>query len=202
MEEVTMRRFIAVVTLSVLTLGATVSCSGDDGDGVVTDPKSKSADSKGGSKSTKPGGGGGAADPDKANVGDTLSLKGMKDGSRLDATVEKFVSSAKSSDEFLGPAEGKKWVAVRLKLVNKGERTYEDAPSNGAQVADKEGQRFHATIAEVTAGPAMSASLKLPAGDTARGWVVFEIPKASTVARVQWTPDSGFAADTGQWKVG
>ncbi|WP_063806209.1 DUF4352 domain-containing protein [Streptomyces kanamyceticus] len=192
-----MRRLIAAVVLSVLALGTTASCGGDDG-GVVTDPKStsKSADSKGGSKSKKPD-----ADDGKAELGDTLSLKGLNSGTRLDATMEKFVASAESSNDFLKPAAGKKWVAARLKLVNKGGKTYQDAPSNGAQVTDKKGQGFHATVVEVTAGPSMSASLKLPPGDTARGWLVFEIPKSSVVVNVQWTPDSGFAPDTGQWKV-
>ncbi|MCF3120366.1 DUF4352 domain-containing protein [Streptomyces arenae] len=196
-----MRRLIAAVVLSVLTFGGTVACGGDDGDG-VTKPKTKSPASKDGSKSAKPDGGGEASDPGKAQVGDTVSLQGLKRGSRIDATVEDFVDRAKSANAVLEPATGKKWVAARLKLVNKGAKVYEDAPSNGAQVADKTGQRFPATLGEITAGPAMATPVRIPPGEAARGWLTFEVPQDSAVTSVQWTPDSGFAADTGQWQVG
>lgn len=204
-----MRRLVTAVVLSVLALGTTVSCGGDDGGDVVTDPKAKSPESAPGSKPDKSGGSDADDQKDsdsdggsgKAKVGDTLSLKGMKDGSRLDVTVEKFADPAKSSNQFLKPASGKKWVAAQFKLDNKGRKAYEDTPSNGAQVADKEGQRFPATIADVTAGPSMAAGVKIPPGETARGWLVFEVPKASVVTSVQWTPDSGIAGDTGQWQT-
>ncbi|MEV5978597.1 DUF4352 domain-containing protein [Streptomyces sp. NPDC052114] len=195
-----MRRLIAAVVLSVLTLGTTVACGGDDGD-VVTKPKSKTPAAKDSSTSAKPDGGGGEPDAGKAAVGDTVSLKGLKRGSRIDATVEDFVDPAKPANAVLKPAAGKKWVAARLKLVNKGAKVYEDAPINGAQVADKTGQRFPGVIGEVTAGPAMATPVKIPSGEAARGWVTFEVPQASVVTSVQWTPDSGFSADTGQWQV-
>ncbi|MCX4669081.1 DUF4352 domain-containing protein [Streptomyces sp. NBC_01381] len=199
-----MRRLIAATVLSVLALGAATACGGGD---VVTEPKSKSKspDVTSGSKSKKPA----ADEPEdssersgRAEVGDTLTLKGLKGGSRLDVTVEKFVDPAKSSSQFLEPATGKKWVAALFKLDNKGGKVYEDSPINGAQVADKTGQRFQATIADVTAGPAMAAAVKLPPGETARGWLVFEVPEDSAITSAQWTPDSGFADDTGQWQIG
>ncbi|GAA0939600.1 MULTISPECIES: hypothetical protein [Streptomyces violaceusniger group] len=38
-------------------------------------------------------------------------------------------------------------------------------------------------------------------GDKALGWIVIEVPKASKVATLQFTMNSGFADETGQWKI-
>ncbi|WP_073952599.1 DUF4352 domain-containing protein [Streptomyces kebangsaanensis] len=141
------------------------------------------------------------ATPEVAKVGDTLTLKGMEDGSRLDVTVVKVADPAKSADEFSEPDSGKRFVGVQFKIVNTGKAVYNDSPSNGAQVADSEGQQFDSTFAEITAGPSMSSSLKLKPGATGLGWIVFEVPKASKPDTVQFTMDSGFADQTGEWKL-
>ncbi|GAA2317853.1 DUF4352 domain-containing protein [Streptomyces violaceusniger] len=100
------------------------------------------------------------------------------------------------------PRAGKRWVAVQVQLTNTGTTTYSDSPSNCVQAADSDGQRFDATFADITAGPQMTSDLKLPAGDKALGRVVVEVPKASKIATLQFTMNSGFADQTGQWKIG
>ncbi|MEV0112761.1 DUF4352 domain-containing protein [Streptomyces sp. NPDC050844] len=121
--------------------------------------------------------------------------------SKKPAADEPEDSSERSGKAEVGDTL-KKWVAALFKLDNKGSEVYEDSPINGAQVADRTGQRFQATIADVTAGPAMASAVKLPPGETARGCLVFEVPEDSAITSVQWTPDSGFADDTGQWQSG
>lgn len=141
------------------------------------------------------------AAPKVAKVGDTIALTGTEDGSKLDVTVVKTVDPAKSSNEFFTPEAGKRWVGVQFQLINTGTIAYGDSPSNGAQIADAQGQQFTSTFADITAGPSMASSVNLKPGAKALGWIVFEVPKASKADVVQFTMDSGFADQTGEWKL-
>ncbi|MFE0703565.1 DUF4352 domain-containing protein [Streptomyces sp. NPDC058872] len=137
----------------------------------------------------------------EASIGDTLTLKGIEDGEQLAATLKKWADPAESKDEFTEPQDGMRWVAAQFELVNTGTAVYDDSPSNGAQVADTEGQRFTSTFGDITAGPSMASAVKLPKGEKALGWIVFEVPKTSKIASIQFTMNSGFADHTGQWAV-
>ncbi|MGW0819442.1 DUF4352 domain-containing protein [Streptomyces viridiviolaceus] len=125
----------------------------------------------------------------------------MEDGEQLDVTVTKFLDPAKGADEFNQPQSGKKWVAAQFQLVNTGSKAYSDSPANDARAADTDGQHFDAWFGEIAAGPAMTSDLNLPAGDKALGWIVFEVPSSSKIVTVQYGLNSGFAEQTGQWKV-
>ena len=138
-----------------------------------------------------------------AKVGDTLTLTGQEPGQRLAVTLKKWADPAKSSDEYMQPQDGQRWVAAQFELKNTGRAAYRDSPGNGAQVAYTQGQRFQSTIAgaPLTTGPEMTADLKLPVDETALGWIVFEIPKNAKPASVQFAMNSGFADNTGQWNL-
>ncbi|MEV7364265.1 DUF4352 domain-containing protein [Streptomyces sp. NPDC091299] len=140
-----------------------------------------------------------AKKPDVAKVGDTIGVKGMEDG-KLDVTVMKVVDNAKGG-EFSEPTAGTRFYGVQFQLVNTGSKAYSDSPANGAQIADSQGQQFQPTFADITAGPSMSADVRLKPGAKALGWIVFEIPKGVKPATVQFTMDSGFSDDTGEWKL-
>lgn len=141
------------------------------------------------------------AAPKVAKVGDTIALTGTEDGSKLDVTVVKTVDPAKSADEFTSPDTGNRWIGVQFQLVNTGTVAYSDSPGNGTQIADDQGQQFTSTFADISAGPSMASSVNLKPGAKALGWVVFEVPKASKGATVQFGMDSGFADQTGEWKL-
>ena len=93
------------------------------------------------------------------------------------------------------------WIGVQFRLVNTGTIAYDDSPSNGAKIADADGQQFTTTLADITAGPSMASSVTLKPGAKALGWIVFELPKASKADIVQFGMDSGFADQTGEWKL-
>ncbi|MDW4900649.1 DUF4352 domain-containing protein [Streptomyces californicus] len=136
-----------------------------------------------------------------AKVGDTITLKGQEDGSKVDATLKKVVDPAQPKDEFFAPEDGNRWIAAQFELTNTGTKPYADSPSNGAGVADADGQRFSATFADTKAGPSMTSSAKVPPGEKVLGWITFEVPKGSKIVTVQFGLDSGFAEQTGQWKL-
>jgi Domain of unknown function (DUF4352) len=142
-----------------------------------------------------------AAKPKDAHVGDTITVHGMDEGSKLAVTLVKWVDPAKGGDEFTTPGAGKRFVAAQIRVTNTGSAFYDDTPSNGMQVADANGQRFESTFGDVSAGPSMPAEVKLAAGDKALGYVTFEVPKGSKIVTLQFTADSGFADEAGEWKI-
>jgi Domain of unknown function (DUF4352) len=196
-----MRPHTITTALAAAALAATLTACGNTGDTVKTTRATTSTTKTSRHTPASPKA---AAKPTKAptaGIGDTLTLRAYNEGIKLDATIVHWADPAHSSDEFTTPDKGKRWVAAQYKLRNLGSKTYSDSPSNGAQVIDSQGQRFDTTYGEITAGPAMSDDLKLPPGDTALGWVVFEVPTTSKIVKVQWAADSGFSDQTGQWQV-
>lgn len=141
------------------------------------------------------------ATPKVAKVGDTIALTGTEDGSKLDVTLVKVADPAKPRDEFFAPEDGNRWIGVQFRLLNTGTVAYSDSPGNGVQIADSQGQQFTSTFADITAGPSMGSSVTLKPGAKALGWIVFEVPKASKGAVVQFAMDSGFADQTGEWAL-
>ncbi|MFF4342210.1 DUF4352 domain-containing protein [Kitasatospora sp. NPDC001540] len=136
-----------------------------------------------------------------AAVGSTIALKGTGDGEACDVTVVKVVDPAAPKDQYSSPEAGKRYVAVQFRLKNTGTASYSDSPGNGAQLVDTEGQRFTDTYQETTAGPSFSGSVAIAPGDTALGFVTFEVPASSRIAKVQFALNSGFANGIGQWTV-
>ncbi|MDX2685112.1 DUF4352 domain-containing protein [Streptomyces scabiei] len=92
-------------------------------------------------------------------------------------------------------------MAVQFRLKNTGTVVYDDSPSNGARLVDAQGQQFDTAFEDTTAGPGFPGSVAVAPGDTALGFITFEVPTASKIAKVQFAMNSGFSGSTGQWKV-
>lgn len=140
--------------------------------------------------------------PQAAAVGSTLTLKGNGDGEQIAVTVKKWVDPAQSKNEYVKPADGSRYVAAQLELVNTGTAPYDDSPSNGAKVADADGQQFNSTMTMgITAGPELPGGVKIAPGGKALGYIVFEVPKDSKISLLHFGLNSGFASQTGQWTI-
>ncbi|MFK0182318.1 DUF4352 domain-containing protein [Streptomyces xanthochromogenes] len=188
-----MRRLISGLAVAGALLAAT-ACQDSSVTTTPTTAKASTGTTAGTAKASP-------AAAKKAAIGDTITVTGNETGEKLDVTVTKWADPAKSSEEVFAPEAGKRWVAAQLQLVNTGSAVYSDSPSNGMQVADEQGQRFGTMAADVTAGPSMAASLKVPPGDKALGWIVFEVPKDSKITTIQFAMNSGFADQTAQWAI-
>ncbi|MET9611208.1 DUF4352 domain-containing protein [Kitasatospora indigofera] len=193
----------AVSLLAGLVLAAPAGCSSHS---VETVPASKASTVSGSASPSGPATGsagspsGGTAA--RARVGDTLELPGSVSGSRMAVTVTQVVDPAAPGNELSTPKAGNRLVSVRFSLHNIGTTVYADAPSNGAQVIDGQGQGFNADIFVTTqAGPPFPTTVNIAPGDTALGFISFQLPAGSTLAKVQFTLDSGLADATGQWRV-
>ncbi|AJF70143.1 hypothetical protein SVTN_33895 [Streptomyces vietnamensis] len=140
-----------------------------------------------------------SASPTSAAVGDTLNLTGFTGKAKLAVTVVKVVDPATGKDTR--PGAGERYVAVQIRLHNTGAEVYSDAPDNSAKVVDAQGQRFNSWITETTAGPGFGGTVTIPVGDTALGYITFKVPSDSKITKIQFTMESGFANNTGQWHV-
>jgi hypothetical protein len=198
-----MRTRIAAAAAAAAALTALTACSSSSGSTVKTAPDKPAATTAATQEpttaaptTTTP-----APRPTAAAVGDTITVSG-DDGVKLALTLKKWTDTARSTDQYFTPEPGKAWVAGQFEIRNVGTAVYDDSPGNCAQAADAQGQRFdEALVDAITAGPLMPAELKLPPGDVALGWIVFLVPKPPAVTRVQYTPNSGFAEETAQWRT-
>ncbi|WP_159045932.1 DUF4352 domain-containing protein [Streptomyces sp. WM6372] len=181
-----MRRSAAPAVAGILALTA---CGGSGGEGDAPAPAPK-AESSGPDPSVQ-----------RAAVGEPLTLRGQQDGERMAMTVKNWADPATGAGEYDKPKDGKRWVAAQFELRNTGKALYDEIPSGGAEAIDEQGQRFGARIAEVTAGPAMPGSVKVPAEEKALGWIVFEVPADSKIVTVQFALGSGYAHQAGWWAV-
>lgn len=139
--------------------------------------------------------------PTPAGIGSTLTLVGNTPGQKLDVTVVKVVDPAGAENQYSTPEAGTRYVAVQFRLHNTGTVVYQDSPTNGARLIDQQGQQFRPSPYDSAAGPGFGGSVTVIPGDTALGYITFQVPTASTPAKVQFTLDSGFGPSTGQWTV-
>ncbi|MBZ6477427.1 DUF4352 domain-containing protein [Streptomyces griseocarneus] len=196
-----MRRQLSTAAI-VIAIAATATACNSDGVDAKPDNNASAAPSqapkdpapapdKGGDKGDKGG--------DLA-VGGTAKLK-AKNGAQISVTLKNWTDPAKSNNKYMQPKAGKRWVAAQFEIVNTGQALYDDSPANGVKVIDDQGQNFTHSIGETTAGPNMPASVKLKAGEKALGYVVVSVPENGKPKSVTFTPDSGYAQETGQWTV-
>ncbi|MDH6116666.1 hypothetical protein ABH930_001065 [Kitasatospora sp. GAS204A] len=139
--------------------------------------------------------------PTVAKVGDAIALKGMDKGASDDVSVVKVVDNVQSTDGISKPADGKRWIAVQFQIKDSGSTAYSDSPENGTTVVDDKGQSYNSVIADTGAGQSFPVPLNIAPGDTALGYITFEVPTDAKIVKAQFTLDSGFADQTGQWKL-
>ncbi|OPC80363.1 hypothetical protein B4N89_04835 [Embleya scabrispora] len=137
--------------------------------------------------------------PPAAKVGDTLSLTNTK-GVPVDVTLVKLVDPAASSNQYLKPKAGNRYVAVQWKIVNSGDQPITDTPNYGSHLIDADGQQFSSTYSETSAGPAFPSSVSIPPGGSRLGFVTYEVPTDSKITTIQ-LQISMMSTNTGQWNV-
>jgi hypothetical protein len=127
--------------------------------------------------------------------GGTITLKSYDQHLRV--TVIGWANNAHSSNEFLTPSAGHRFLAVKLKIVNLASNTYDDSPGNGAILEDTAHRQYHSTFG----GPDPSLeTVRILPHDWVVGWLTFEIPRTAKPRLFAFTLDSGFADNaTGVW---
>ena len=143
----------------------------------------------------------GAAAAASAKVGGSIALTGLSGEEKISVTLVKVADPATSSDQYTRPGAGKRWVAVQIRVTNTAATAYSDSPANGATLVDAQGRHYSSTFGDTTLGQAMDSEVKLAPGDSALGVVVYEVPSGQKVSEFQFSLDSGFADQTGRWRL-
>ena len=173
--------------VALLMMGA-VAC----GDVTITDEPDDPGRSESGDSS-------GQSEEKSASVGDSITLAGNEDGLEMKVTVMTVQDPAKNLADFSSPRKASRFVGVQLKLENVGDTPYADAPTNSATLIDASGQGHNATFA--TLNTEFNSNLRIQPGANQVGFVPFELPKKSKLATFQFTLDSGFGPETGEWTL-
>lgn len=204
----TTRRNAALLLGAALVALTATACNSTGGSTVSTEPKQTSAatsaaDAAGSADTAKPAESKPADAPKAvAKPGDTIALKGNDPADTADVTLVKVVDNAEGEDEFTHPADGKRFVSVQFRIKASGKKAYSDVPGNSAKLLDAQGQAFGSTVADTKAGPSFQVPANIAPGESALGFVTFEVPKDIKVDKAQFGLDSGFAPQSGQWKLG
>ena len=144
---------------------------------------------------------GGKSAPKTAVVGSAITLAGNDSGELMGVTVVKVIASAAEDDGLSLTPAGDRLYAVQFRLADTGTAAYSDSPSNGAAVVDSKGQSYQSAEETVTGCTSFPATENIAPRASGLGCVVFEVPKSATITAVQFTLDSGFGPQTGQWDV-
>jgi hypothetical protein len=137
--------------------------------------------------------------PKAATIGTALTLSGFG-GVKMSVTVTQKLDPATGGD-YDEPAPGTRFVGIKLQLKNIGQKPYDDSPTNGSTLILNTNDQVDP---EITVGGncASPSSVKISPGATRNVCIPFEVPKAKNGKTFQFTLNSGFAKETGEWSVG
>jgi alkaline phosphatase len=136
-----------------------------------------------------------------AKVGSTITLAGDGSGEQMAVTVTKIYRHAQPASEFDDPSSDDRLVAVQFRLKDTGSAAYSDSPSNGAVVVDAMGQSYQSSLNNAANCQSFPGTENIAPGQSGLGCIVFEVPQAAVITKVQFTLDSGMGPQTGQWDV-
>lgn len=142
--------------------------------------------------------------PAVAHVGATLTLNGTDPGEKLQVTLVKVVDPAPPANQFGAPAAGMREVAFELRYKNVGSTTYSQSILTDVTALDQASHSYSIDLAgDTSAGPGFPSDLvNIAPGESADGFVSFQIPQGTPVTEVKLGLDYGFGtADTGEWLV-
>lgn len=140
-----------------------------------------------------------AADP--LTIGSTTTLSGESEGEKLEVTLLRFAPHV-AGGEYDEPSAGMQYVGMTLRIRNIGSVAYSDSPSNGATVLSASGRPGKtANLTSGECGESFATRVNIPPGEAQEGCIPFEVPEGTEVARVQWTPSSGFSDETAEWQL-
>lgn len=144
---------------------------------------------------------GGAAKPSVATVGDTLSITGNDNKLEVTLQATKRAAPVTVYGTQMSPAA----FAVELRVKNVSGKVYDDSITNCVTVIDSKNESHDAEMTEVTKNggpvPGQLDSVKISAGDVRSGWVFFAMKPTQKPRMLQFTADSGFGPEVGEWSL-
>jgi hypothetical protein len=119
-------------------------------------------------------------------------------GNLMKITLLKVNQSMRSSDQFEKPDAGKRFYGLFVRVTNLSGAKLDDCAGNDSTLTNKAGEKFETAFA--TIDPSLACYKLLPHRQT-QGWVIYSVPLKGKPAFFDWTPDSGFADATADFKL-
>lgn len=188
----------AVVAAIGIIVGISIALAGH-GSHTATTGQAAATTMSSASKAANPASPASPASP--AQIGSVIVLTGDSPGEKMAVTVVKVFPQPQPAGQFNVPQQGDRLYAVQFRLDDIGSVAYSDAPSNGAVVVDAAGQSYQSSLYDVAGCRSFPATENIAVGSSGVGCVVFEVPATARITKVQFTLDSGFGPQTGQWDV-
>jgi hypothetical protein len=127
-----------------------------------------------------------------------IVLEGLRPGEQVTVT---FLGLA--ATPFPTPPPGQPApafdVGAKFLIENTGTVRYDDFPSNGMALLTTDGRRVRPSLLD-SFTPALGEVHVRPGGRI-QGFVTLRVPRGREPAAILFTPDSGFAPQTGRWKL-
>ena len=134
-----------------------------------------------------------------AHVGSAINIGGSQG---LAVTLQQVIDPATPENSYLGPDAGKRFIALKLQIVNNGSSAYSDDANNNLTLIGSDNQSYTASFYPINECTNFSnGQYTLSAGSSATGCVVYQVPNEVKTAKVQFQTNSGFSGDTGEWLV-
>lgn len=132
-----------------------------------------------------------------ARVGDSITLQGNNEDLRVRVKLLRIRRNIPA-----GPYDSVdgKLIGLELLLTNVGDATYDDSPSNGARLISRSDREFDPAF--LTGGPCeLWAGVTIAPGSKRRGCLAFDVPKTVKAKTFQFSLDSGFGPESGEWDL-
>jgi hypothetical protein len=133
--------------------------------------------------------------------GRTLDLDGNVNGQRIRVSFLRLVNDATPKDTFMdSPDRGKRLVAAEFRVKNIGSFIYVASATNVAHVVDTKGHTYDAQFLfdSLREGKAFNGVISVDSGESAVGYIAFEVPKQAKIKKVEFSASTG-GGQTGTW---
>lgn len=136
------------------------------------------------------------------SFGETAEVAGRGERPPLEVTAEHVVP-VRSTTRGVRPAKGERFVGVPLVIRNDGSEPWLSAPHTSIGLTDQRGRGYlkDDRVRRVRGQRVLPVSLELEPKHTARGMVVFSVPRAARITMIQLVVGQGITR-TVQWVPG
>lgn len=129
--------------------------------------------------------------PSTGKVGDTFHASDSS--SDINITLDKIVNPAQGADEFTTPDAHKHFVGAVFTI--KANAAYSDDANSDATITGSDGQTYSADFSDIAGYTNFNSGMvKLAAGESSTGAVVFQIPDGVSIANVKYDVSGGFTS--------
>ena len=135
--------------------------------------------------------------PTTAHVGSAIKIG----DTGLTVTVQQVIDPASTGNQYIAADAGKRFVAIKLQIVNNSGSSYSDDALNDVSVVGTDNQNAAVSPYPITQCTNFNnGQYTLAVGESATGCVNFQLPNGVQPAKVKFTSSQG-SGSTGEWLV-